>query len=359
MTVHHLTTAEIVDLQTAGIDVGVAQVSDRQGLDPATQAAADHLVAVMEADPVLGFGIFRQTTAMLAWTKLLMKALALHPVYEAATLARLGEGVADDAFDVPLDLGRGRLLSAREAMTEARGREYADRVVGDYLTFIRSPLDEWGRLMFRGIKDGHGVRNRAAVASDLVLEHLSRSTAARSGLVSASLACGAAGPVYRLVDSIESTLDARVDRIVLLDIDPMALASARSLARGTSAESRITLLQQNLLRPPLAGPRLPAHSVHIADALGLIEYLPEAQAVDLLTRVRTELMAPGGVVVFGNMLQHRYQTDFLEQVVGWPRLLRRSIGTMLAILRAAGYDTDQVTVRVTPDGVYAVYAVSV
>jgi hypothetical protein len=177
--------------------------------------------------------------------------------------------------------------------------------------------------------------------------------------VSASLACGAAGPVYALVDSLEATLGALVTDIVLVDIDVMALASAYSLAQGTSVAGRVRLRQQNLLRGPLTGDGLPARSVHIADALGLIEYLPERMATSLLARVRDELMAPGGLVVFGNMLRHRPQAVFLEDVVRWPRMHLRDISTILTVLDQAGYDVDKARVRVTPDGVYAVYAVPV
>jgi hypothetical protein len=122
---------------------------------------------------------------------------------------------------------------------------------------------------------------------------------------------------------------------------------------------RVRLVQQNLLRRPLAGEELPAHSVHIADALGLVEYLPDRLATSFLARVREELMAAGGLVVVGNMLRHRPQKVFLEDVVRWPPMHHRDISTMLALLDAAGHDVAGARVRVTPDGVYAVYAVPV
>jgi hypothetical protein len=294
---------------------------------------------------------------MRTWTKFLTKAVSLHPVYSAATLACLGEGLSEDAFDVPLDFGRGRVMTARQALAAHKGQAAADQETEDYLAFIRAPFDDWCRFLFRGIHDARGVRNRAAIAADLVIEHFAGS--GRQELVSASLACGAAGPVYALVDSLEARLGASVTDVVLVDIDVMALASAYSLAQGTSVAGRVRLIQQNLLRGPLAGDGLPAHSVHIADALGLIEYLPERLATSLLTRVREELMAPGGLVVFGNMLRHRPQTVFLQDVVRWPPMHHRDISTMLRLLDAAGYDVARARVRVTPDGVYAVYAVAV
>jgi hypothetical protein len=294
---------------------------------------------------------------MRTWTKFLTKAISLHPVYSAATLACLGEGLSEEAFDVPLAFGRGRVMTARQALAAHMGQAAADQETDDYVAFIRAPFDDWCRFLFRGIHDARGVRNRAAIAADLVIEHFAGS--GRRELVSGSLACGAAGPVYALVDSLEGRLGASVTDVVLVDIDVMALASAYSLARGTSVAGRVRLIQQNLLRGPLASDDLPAHSVHIADALGLIEYLPERLATSLLTRVREELMAPGGLVVFGNMLRHRPQTVFLQEVVRWPPMHHRDISTMLRLLDAAGYDVGRARVRVTPDGIYAVYAVPV
>jgi hypothetical protein len=355
MSVQDLTWEEVRSLRSARVDVEVADVADPHQLDAPDQAAADAAAAAMESDVVHGASTLRQTASMVMWTKFLTKAVSLHPLYSAATLASLGEGLAMDAFDIPLDLGRGRVMTARQALAARKGQAVADQEIDDYLAFIRAPFDDWCRFLFRGLPDGRGIRNRAAVAVDLVIEHFAGS--GRRELVSASLACGAAGPVFALVDALETRLGASVTDVVLVDIDVMALAGAYSLAQGTSVAGRVRLLQQNLLRGPLAGEDLPAHSVHIADALGIIEYLPERMATALLARVREELMAPGGVVVIGNMLRHRPQSVFLQDVVRWPRMHQRDISTMLTVLDQAGYDVGRARVRVTPDGVYAVYAV--
>jgi hypothetical protein len=357
MSVQDLAWEEVRSLRSNRVDVQVADVVDAHELGALDQAAVDDAVAAMESDVVLGASTLRKSASMRTWTKFLTKAVSLHPVYSPATLACLGEGLGEDAFDVPLDFGRGRVMTARQALAAHKGQAAADQETDDYLAFIRAPFDDWCRFVFRGIHDARGVRNRAAVAADFVIEHFAGTN--RRELVSASLACGAAGPVYALVDSLEARLGAFVTDIVLVDIDVMALASAYSLAQGTSVAGRVRLLQQNLLRGPLTGEELPAQSVHIADALGLVEYLPERLATSLLARVREELMAPGGLVVFGNMLRHRPQTVFLEDVVGWPPMHYRDISTMLGLLDSAGYDTDRARVRVTPDGVYAVYALPV
>ena len=357
MPVHQMALQEVRTRRAARRDVGVAAVVDPHALDAERQREVESRISSMEVDPEAGFGVFRRTASVHVWVTLLMKALALHPVYSPATLGRLGEGVAADAFDVPLDLGAGRVLTARELLREVKGAEAADRAVEAYLSFVAAPIDDWWRLLFRGMDDARGVRNRATIATQLVVDHVAADPSAHDRqLVTASLACGAAGPVYQLVDVLEAALDVHVGTIHLVDVDVMALASAHSLARRTSAAGRVRLLHQDLLRPPLAGPDLPTGSVDIADALGLVEYLPERQAVALLRRVREELLRPGGMVVFGNMLLHRPQTVFLEQVVRWPRLLRRSIGTVLDLLAQAGYDPGRVSARLTPDGVYAVYA---
>jgi hypothetical protein len=59
------------------------------------------------------------------------------------------------------------------------------------------------------------------------------------------------------------------------------------------------------------------------------------------------------------MLLHRPQTVFLEEVVRWPQLLRRSVASVHDLLRHGGYALGRVSVRLTPDGVHAVYAARV
>lgn len=357
MPVHRMALHEVRTLRAARHDVGVAAVVDPHALDADLQREVESRISSMETDPESGFGVFRRTSSVLAWGALLMKALALHPVYFPATLGRLGEGVAADAFDIPLHLGGDRVMSAREALRLAKGAEAADRAVEAYLSFVATPIDNWWRFLFRGMDDARGIRNRAAIASQFVVDHVAADASAHDRqLVTASLACGAAGPVHQLVDVLEPALGVQVGSIHLVDVDVMALASAYSLARRTSAAGRVRLLHQDPLRPPLAGPDLPPGSVDVADALGLVEYLPEKHAVALLRRVREELLRPGGIVVFGNILLHRPQTVFLEQVVRWPRLLRRPIGTVLDLLGDAGHEPGRVSVRRTPDGDYAVYA---
>lgn len=108
----------------------------------------------------------------------------------------------------------------------------------------------------------------------------------------------------------------------------------------------------------------------MVDILGLFEYIPELKnkkgtiakgrdyATQLLARAK-EIVRPGGIILFGNMLPERPQENFFYDVLRWPSLYQRSIKATLDIVDRAGLDADRTTVRVpAKEGVYAVYCCS-
>jgi hypothetical protein len=177
----------------------------------------------------------------------------------------------------------------------------------------------------------------------------------------ASLACGAADPAFALMQSLEDG-GHKVNSIDLLDLDPMALAAAYSLGEKRGIQDKLTLTHKNLLRGELTDV-LPENSIDMVDMLGLFEYIPNNPGSELARRLleRTHaVMRDGGLILVGNMLADRDQQKFFTDVVQWPKLNQRTVTDTLEIIRSAGLDADNTTIRVSgTDGVYAVYAIPV
>lgn len=216
----------------------------------------------------------------------------------------------------------------------------------------------------RGVPDSHAVRLRAETASEMILKHaikLIANSPGDRGYQITSLACGAAGPMFTMVPKLHKN-GIRVDKVNLVDWDVMALATAKSLAETAGLEDIVEISRRDLLRQDF---RDQLKNSDVVDLLGLFEYFPETigkgrlrydLASNFLKIVGRE-MKPGSAIVFGNMLESRPNQVMFNQM--WPKLEQRSIPEILRLIAKAGYPPEAVSVRVAPDGIYAVYSITI
>ncbi len=209
-------------------------------------------------------------------------------------------------------------------------------------------------MCLQGHRDARAIRTRAIAATELILE---RSSRWQDPTRIASLACGAAHPVARMSEELKDR-GIQVASVSLLDRDPLALAAGRSVMTQEAPDLPLNIFLTDLLdleqlRAVDLRPQLGTASQQVVEMLGLFEYLPDMMAVDLLRRVR-EVLAPGALVVFANMLQPRPGQDSFEHVIQWPALFQRSIPELADIVLSAGYPMEQLTVVVPDDFVYQV-----
>lgn len=366
--------AEVEKLLLAGYDVALEDTVDTFPRDPADEKRTTRLIEDMERadekEAGAGAAMFRKYPGVNAWAPLTKRAIALHALYTAGDAKTLGDGIAPNAYDRPLfpvvdDEGETRVVSAREVVKTEKSPAKAEDILSSYEEFLRAPMDETTRDIFLDSKDGKGIRTRAVAAmSTMVREHIYRSPEMqhRQDLVSASLACGAAGPIFELIKTLEGQ-GSDFARSILVDQDAMALASAYALAETHGVADKVQIEKRDLLTTPLTEYIEPG-SVDIVDLLGLFEYIPNDErrgrwAAELLRRAG-EIVRPGGLIVFGNMLADRPQQRFFNKVVKWPRLYQRTISESLDIIAEAGFDLADVTARIpSHEGVYGVYGIHV
>ena len=143
------------------------------------------------------------------------------------------------------------------------------------------------------------------------------------------------------------------EEVILLDQDPMALATANALAESNDVQAKVTLHLGDLLNDNLTD-KIAPHSVDVVDLLGLFEYIPDDNRIGhwasaLLSKVK-DIVRPGGYIVFGNMLNERPQQQFFRGVVKWPPLQQRTVEAVSNIVEAAGFSCNDLQARIPSEG---------
>ena len=215
-------------------------------------------------------------------------------------------------------------------------------------------VDDVARAFFRHAADSLGIRSRAQVMSELAIEHAR--TAGPARLRWASIACGAALPVFDAVAALARRPGAPLVALTLIDRDHEALDFARCVALTHPGQpgGSYRLIQADLLDTVVAGRPLERHRYHLIEALGIFEYFPDRMAARL-ARGLYQMLEPGGRLIVANMLRSHPDLLVNQRLIGWPGVRPRSIAQTVTILGRAGIAAETVAVTIPEDGVYAVY----
>lgn len=367
---------EVAELVDKGYDIRLVNPTPRVS-DPVKEAQVDGAIDTLSERKDCVDHLFRPEVHPMGadWLVMAKRAAALW-ILQAGDRAEYPSQGID-----PADFHRPHFrdgLSALDLQRISKGDAKTERIWSRHERFLASRPegdgeDEFGLRSIdylRHVLDARAVRSRADATIDVILDHVRSKEQKPERLVSASLACGAAAPVYEIASAL-AEIGIELD-MKLVDGDSMALAAALSLGKNVfDLSSQISIHHQDLLGLPLTSYIQP-HSVDVVDILGLFEYIPKRVCIpkgvgispfsynaasDLLASVK-DIVRPGGIIVFGNMLEQRAQQGFFDQV--WPRLEQRNITTTLGIIEKAGYDMRNVSVHIPQnEGVYAIYAIKV
>ncbi len=386
MLVKLAAAAEIEQLQSVGIDASLLDVAPTHSLPTKTQLQVDaqsHALGQLgktEAFTTLFDG--RVHSAGAKWAKLSKRAIALWALKQSGN--DLPHEIAPDidpaVYDETLFDGKSAhdVLVAKHPKSAAEVTERY-RVIttslleddpytgeerdSDYLRFIDKHgfayLDS--REFLAGVLDSRAVDTRALAASQLALQHvLASPELADRPLVTASLACGAAAPMFEL-NQLFADNNLKVERNILVDNDPMALASAVALGRAYDMSEKVDVRLEDIVGQELTN-YIEPHSVDIVDILGIVDYLPTSvlgyRAAENFIGKIANIMSPGGIIVAGNALKSRPHQAFFERV--WPTLQQRDPIEMVGIIEKAGYQREDIKVRIPQrEGVYGVYGITV
>ena len=132
-------------------------------------------------------------------------------------------------------------------------------------------------------------------------------------------------------------------RARLLDSHRDAVRYSQRLAEEYGVSDRIEAMPGDVLRfrRCLAG-----RPVHLAEAVGIMDYLEDRVSVFFLRQVHS-LLEPGGQLVVSNIMPNPNQ-EFLHTVVGWRPMHYRTAEDLADLLMRAGFEADGCTVHEIP-----------
>lgn len=379
--------SELDVLRHAQIDAEIVDVAPRYQLPTFVQEEVDkQSVALGQMDRETARATLFDPTVHSAgetWEKLSKRAIALLALKNAGNpeSTAIAPGIDPAVYDEKLFDG----LSAREIMYKEHPRSaamvmqryedittqqledkpYSGSVQGSrYMTFVNEqgfvPLHS--KDFLTGVVDSRAVDTRATAAFDIAIDHLIKNETSFGSrpLVTASLACGAAAPMYEFNQMLEER-GFTVGKNILVDNDPMALASAVSLGRTYGMSDKVDAQLKDIVGGKLTD-FIEPHSVDVVDILGIVDYLPTNikgyhAAANFIGKI-VDIVRPGGIIVAGNALLSRPHQGFFTNV--WPKLEQRDPLEMIDIIEQAGYDIEKTIVRVPQrEGVYGVYGIPV
>jgi SAM-dependent methyltransferase len=360
------TIQNVSELSAKGYRVSFVDKSPRYMLDRETQDDVDKEIDTLSEREDCTTVLFDPGVHPVghAWFQLRKRAIALHPLYNVGSISTLGEGINPDVYDEPLFDG----LSAVQILQAEDGPEKTSAMIDKYRAFIGTPMEDAtgfypsSRDFLTGVIDSQAVQTRVDTAIDMVETHI-ESNAERykeKGIVCASLACGSAGPVYEMANRLIHN-GVNIEKLILVDNDPLALASAFSLSKSYGISDRIQIIKSNIMSDDLIDV-IGSEVVDVVDLLGIFEYIPRSlrlagvnyRVAELFLRNAMQVLRPGGIAVVGNMLADRPQQRFFKKV--WPRLYQRTVSEVIEIIEEAGIDPMSTEIKVPArEGVYAIY----
>ena len=368
--IHDNVRSEVERLASEGVNARIVSPSleGHYFLDRDRQAQVEY--AIGEWSKTKGFSeqLFSELSpGARAWAGLSKRAIALHAFYNTGEIDAPADGIDFECLDWPLFDGR----SARElTIADSSSEESAMRILKKYEDFfaghsLRTGQDRYGVTAhdyIAGSLDRIADITRANVVTDIIVKHAVENKRQNldSGVVIASLGSGLAEPdmwaAKKLIDNGIS-----VEQLLEFDNDPIAMAAALSRAKAHGLEDFVARHRKNFLKKPI-GNYVEPGSVDYANLVGLIEYIPRKvagykMAANLLRQV-AQIMRPGGLIIFGNMVEDRAQQEWFEGI--WPTLHQRTISEVLSIIDEAGYKKEDVAVEITEgEGLYAIYTIRI
>lgn len=361
------TRTEIAVLRQNGVDVEIVPVDlgDHYRLDDEKQKLVDHTIATYSEVPEFAAELVGANPAVAGWLDMAKSAspLALTFFYNTGDMERPSDGLSRKAIlHKPLPIPGGK--TATQLVKEMKGEKDASVILARTNAFfeagsLKEGVDAFGLTahdIMAGSLDRIGDITRAREMIALAHSHVERNEGRyeNRGVVTASFASGLGEPMFWLLDEFRKE-GVEIYRAHQVDLDPIALAANAAKSVQYDLQDKIALHHKNLILTP-ADSYIEPHSVDFLEAVGVIEYFKEPLAIRLLKNAAS-VVRPGGMIVFGNMLKSRPQQKWFEGL--WPTLQQRSISEVLELIERAGFPREWVEVRVSEDGLYAMYAITI
>jgi hypothetical protein len=206
------------------------------------------------------------------------------------------------------------------------------------------PVDWFDRQALRDNPISMAARNRRRIVTRIIADLI-----ARYGAESAVTIVGVgAGPGRHVQTAIvDSGIDPARVSAHLIDLDDDAFAYGRALAARLEISRCVQFIQGDARR---IRETLPDVAAQIVKVIGLVEYLSDAQLVEMFRALRAILVRGGSLVTHGLVDAHG-TSPFLARMFNL-RHTQRTGRQMAVLLQSAGYRIAECVVE--PVGVYPI-----
>ncbi|HEY4260262.1 MAG TPA: class I SAM-dependent methyltransferase [Schlesneria sp.] len=208
----------------------------------------------------------------------------------------------------------------------------------------RTPVDWMDRMAVRYNPISMGTRNRRKLVTAKLTELLKT----YQNEAAIQLLGIGAGPGLHLQDAVvRAGIRSENVRISLIDLDSDAFEFGRQCAAERGLQNSVNFVQGDAREIRRV---LPDVSPHVVKIVGLLEYLTDEQALQLLTAMRDVIQSSGRLLTHG--LVDRYNSGpFLKRTFGLSHV-QRTEHDVSALLKLAGFET--LIVHHTPMQIYPV-----
>jgi len=165
-----------------------------------------------------------------------------------------------------------------------------------------------------GMINAQAVRNRLRLVKRELAETVRAIAEEEKEVRLLSIASGSAQSVIEVMAELKD-IDIRV---ILLDLDPLAIDYSRKVAKKYGVEDKITFVIESTstLEEVMKEVR-----PHIIEMIGFLDYRPYAKAARLIERIY-KVLPPGGKFLTGNTHPNPEQ-HFLKWVINWEMIYRK------------------------------------
>lgn len=193
----------------------------------------------------------------------------------------------------------------------------------------KTPVDSF----WIGMVNAQAVRNRLKIVTEEIYQ-LGKSIAKERGqdVRIFSIACGSAQAVIEVLSRLKA--EGIPASALLTDIDESALKYAQRLAASYGVSDCVSVAQSPASKMYRFAEEF---KPNVIEMVGLMDYLPHKQAVQIVRRIHRALGQVGGFFITCN-IRDNPEKHFLKWVINW-EMIYRAPAELTSVITEAGFDT--------------------
>jgi hypothetical protein len=211
-----------------------------------------------------------------------------------------------------------------------------------------NPIKNFFLSIWLGTNNSKAVRNRLRLVKREIKNKINELVSSGKEVRILNIASGAARAVLESIDEMSLNKDVNLSA-TFVDMNHDAILFSQELAGSHKYKSSFRWIKdsaQNFFKTNDKNEKF-----NIIEMVGLLEYLSDAESIEIFSMIYKEL-EPGGVVITAN-IGHNIERRFISDVVGW-KMNYRKIDEFTSLLMAGGFELDKMKIYFEPQRIHCV-----